>query len=303
MQGKLLYKSISMSFVGSYLNLIKPRIVVLFALTGVVSVLVDIVEPLSLLTVLVVGVSLALTAASANAFNMYIDRDIDKVMERTKYKRVIPLGIRTGEDALKLGFICAVLTSFLLFFTSNLLAIFLSIFTIIFYAIVYTILLKRNTHHNTFIGGVPGAMAPIIGSAIVTGSISPLAFALFGIIMCWQPPHFWALAITLKDDYKKANIPMLPVVFGEKYTRKSILFYTIVLIPTSYAPYFIGKAGLFYIAAVSILNMTYLFKTIRMLQIKKHVYCKHLFHVSILYITYLFIFLMLDAFFLDLSNM
>lgn len=286
-----------MSFIGSYLNLTKPRIVVLFAVTGVASIVADSAAPIPALTLIVVAISLMLTAASANAFNMYLDQDIDRIMERTKHKRAIPLGIRTEGDALKLGVICAILTFLLLFLTSNSLAIFLSIFTIFFYAIIYTIFLKRNTHHNTVIGGVPGAMAPVIGSAAITGAISPLSLALFCTIMCWQPPHFWALAITLKDDYKKAKIPMLPVVFGESYTRKSILFYTLLLIPVSYSPYFIAKASLFYVAAVSVLNATYLFKTIRMFQIKEHSYCKHVFHVSILYISYLFIFLVIDAIF------
>lgn len=285
------------SSVASYLNLTKPRIVVLFAVTGLIGYYAEGVPlPGGALSFWALVIGLMLTAASANAFNMFIDQDIDAIMDRTRFKRSIPLGLRTGKDALVLGFTAGALAIALLSYFSNWYAGLLSLFTILFYALVYTMWLKRTTHHNTFWGGIPGAMAPIIASAATNGGqISPLAWSLFAIIMVWEPPHFWALAITLREDYAKAKIPMLPVRFGEEYTKKSILAYTLVLAPVSLLPFIMGDAGFFYAGGVSMLNAAYIYKTIRMLQVGSHAYCKHLFHVSLLYITWLFVFLLLDV--------
>jgi protoheme IX farnesyltransferase len=269
--------------------------VVLFAVTGLVGLVAEgefLAHPLrSWVTV----IALMLTAASANAMNMFIDQDIDAIMDRTRLKRSIPLGKRTGKDAIILGVVTGTIAFLLLAWVANLLAAGLSLFTILFYALIYTKWLKRTTHHNTFWGGVAGATAPLIASAAVTGGISPLAWSLFAIIMVWEPPHFWALAITLKDDYAKAKIPMLPVKFGEAYTRKAILAYTIALAPISCLPFLIGEASHFYLSCMVALNAVYIWKTIEMMRNKEHAYCKHLFHVSLLYITWLFIFLLVDV--------
>ena len=279
----------------SYLNLTKPRIVVLFAVTGLVGLVAEGEFLLNPLRSWITVVALMLTAASANAMNMFIDQDIDSIMDRTRLKRSIPLGKRTGRDAILLGAITGALAFFLLAWVANLLAAAISLFTIFFYAMIYTKWLKRTTHHNTFWGGVAGATAPLIASAAVTGGISPLAWSLFAIIMVWEPPHFWALAITLKDDYAKAKIPMLPVKFGEAYTRNAILAYTLLLAPVSCLPFFIGEASHFYLACMVTLNGAYIWKTIEMMRYKTHPHCRHLFHVSLLYITWLFIFLLVDV--------
>ena len=283
------------SELASYLNLTKPRIVFLFAITGLVGIFAEGDMLSSPGRVLLTLLALMLTAASANSFNMFFDRDIDSIMDRTRFKRAIPLGRRSGRDAIVLGAATGIIAFVTLAWIANLLAAAISLFTILFYALVYTRWLKRTTHHNTFWGGVAGATAPLIASAVAIGSISPLAWSLFAIIMVWEPPHFWALAITLRDDYARARIPMLPVKFGEAYTRRAILAYTLALIPTSALPFVFGGATAFYLSTVFVLDAAYLWKTVEMLREKSHPYCKHLFHVSLLYITWLFLFLLADA--------
>lgn len=283
------------SAVSSYINLTKPRIVVLFAVTGLVGIVAEGDMLASPWRVVLTLLALMLTAASANAFNMFFDQDIDAIMDRTRFKRAIPRGLRTGRDAVALGLIAGGIAFALLASLANLLAAAISLFTILFYALVYTKWLKRTTHHNTFWGGVAGATAPLIASAAATGTISPLAWSLFAIILIWEPPHFWALAITLRDDYARARIPMLPVKFGEAYTRRAILAYTLLLVPVSTLPYFCGGATVFFLSTVLVLDAVYVWKTFEMLGQKTHPYCKHLFHVSLLYITWLFLFLLLDS--------
>lgn len=281
----------------NYVNLTKPRIVVLFGVTGLITLVAEgFVAPNALVWFVVLS-AMMLTAASANAFNMFIDKDIDSIMDRTRFKRVIPLGKLEPEAALWVGFLAGASAVGILLWQTNFLAASLSLFTILFYALIYTKWLKRSTHHNTFWGGIAGATAPLMASAATSGSISPLAWSLFAIIMIWSCPHFWALAITLKDDYAKAGIPMLPVTKGEPYTRTSILIYTIVLIPISTLPYLVGSASVFYLATILVADFVYLAKTIEMVIQKEHQYCKHLFWVSLIYITCLFIFILMDALF------
>lgn len=279
------------SVINNYLNLTKPKIVVLFAITGLVAIVLEgslLQEPLLLSIVLI---AMMLTAASANALNMYVDRDIDSIMDRTRTKRVLPLGILKKENALQFGLWTGATAIALSIVCINVITAMVSAFTIIFYIFIYTKWLKRTTHHNTFLGGVAGATAPLMGWAAATGEFSLLSWSLFAIILFWSPPHFWALAITIKEDYAKAGIPMLPVKFGEAYTRKAIFYYTLVLIPITLWPYFMDEATLFYLCCASTLNGVYLWKTVRMLYKKDHDYCKHLFWVSLLYLTWLFVFL------------
>ncbi len=284
------------STVSHYINLTKPKIVILFTITGFASLVLEgslLDQPQAIVLVLL---AMTLTAASANALNMYCDRDIDAIMERTRHKRPLPLGLLKKEEALLFGIITGTI-AFLLSLYLNPMTAFLSLFTIMFYVFIYTRWLKRTTHHNTFLGGIAGATAPLMGWAAASGEISPLAWSLFAIILFWSPPHFWALAITLKEDYGRANIPMLPVKFGEAKTRKAIFWYTLVLAAVSLSPYFIGGVSAFYLCCAIVLNSVYIWKTVEMLQKKTHAYCKHLFFVSLLYITWLFIFLLVDAIF------
>lgn len=285
------------STVASYLNLTKPRIVVLFVITGSIGLFAEggnlAAGPWGFWALFL---GLVFTAASANAFNMYVDQDIDSLMERTRMKRAIPRGLRTGRDAVVLGLVTGMLAFLCLYYFTNSIAALLSLFTIVFYAVVYTIWLKRTTHHNTFWGGIAGAMAPLIASAAVNGgSISPLAWSLFAIILIWQPPHFWPLAITLKDDYARAKIPMLPVKFGEAYTRKAIFVYTVILAPVSMTPYWLGGTSAFYAVAMLFLNAYYLYETIQMMRKKTHAACRRLFFVSLFYLTILFVVLLVDV--------
>lgn len=278
----------------SFINLTKPRIVVLFAITGFIALYLEgsmMSDPLAMAGVIL---AMVFTAASANSLNMVIDRDIDSVMHRTKDKRALPLKKISPEAAAAFGCILGLsAVSYLLFFVNPLTAA-LSAFTILFYVFIYTKWLKRTTVHNTLLGGFAGATAPLMGWAAATGEISAFAWTMFAIIFVWSPPHFWALCITLKDDYARAKIPMLPVVYGEKRTRMEILAYTIGLIPVVALPYFLGDMGKTYLVLSSIASVAYLLKTLQMLKVKTHASCKSLFYFSIFYITFIFIAFIID---------
>lgn len=278
----------------SFINLTKPRIVVLFAITGFIALYLEgslLAEPVTL-----VGVILAMvfTAASANSLNMVIDRDIDSIMHRTRDTRALPLKKVTPLQASIFGCVLGLIAVSYLLFYVNVLTAALSAFTILFYVFIYTKWLKRTTVHNTLLGGFAGATAPLMAWAAATGEISAFAWTMFAIIFVWSPPHFWAICITLKDDYARAKIPMLPVVYGEKRTRLEILLYTIALIPVVALPTILGDRGNTYLVLSSLASVAYLLKTVQMMKEKSHKSCRSLFYFSIFYITFIFIAFIVD---------
>jgi protoheme IX farnesyltransferase len=277
----------------AYLSLTKPTIVLLFAVTGFAVLFAE--GSLGAVKVLCVMLAMVATAGSANALNMYFDRDIDALMDRTKRRRPIPtekvlparaaiFGLILGGAAI--GYFCVAV---------NLLAAFLSFFTIAFYVGIYTLWLKRRTPYNIVIGGVAGSTAPLIGAAAATGHLSPLSWVLFGVVFLWTPPHFWALAIAIQDEYAKAKVPMLPVTHGEKRTRLEILIYTLILFPVNLIPFFFKAAGAIYLGAALALGAFYLWKTVVYLGEKTREASKKLFWVSILYLFLLFLAFLLDV--------
>jgi protoheme IX farnesyltransferase len=241
---------ISNGTAGDYFRLLKPRVMSLVVFTALVGMLLaPHVNP-------VIGfaslLAIAVGAGASGCLNMWYDADIDAMMSRTA-KRPIPSGQITRDEALAFGLVLAVGSVVFLGVVSNWFAAAFLAFTIFFYAVVYSMWLKRWTAQNIVIGGAAGAFPPMIGYAAATGTVSLDTFILFGIIFLWTPPHFWALALVKTEDYRKAGVPMLPVVAGDRATRFQILLYTALLAPFALLPTVMGFAGGLYalVAAVT----------------------------------------------------
>ncbi|MEP3600447.1 MAG: heme o synthase [Stappiaceae bacterium] len=233
-----------MGTVGDYIQLLKPRVMSLVVFTAFVGM---VIAPGGVHPV-ICGVALlciAVGAGASGALNMWYDADIDRIMSRTK-GRPIPAGKITPGEALAFGLVLSAGSVFMLGVAVNWLAAGLLAFTIFFYAVVYTMWLKRSTQQNIVIGGAAGAFPPMIGWAAVTGSVSVESIILFLIIFMWTPPHFWALALFKSEDYRKAGIPMMPVISGPDATRNQILLYTVFMIPIGVSPFVLGFGGLAY---------------------------------------------------------
>lgn len=281
--------------ISAYVGLTKPTIVLLFLVTGLAAIVIEgslLDQPLKLMLVML---AMACTAGSANALNMYFDRDIDAMMDRTKRRRPIPLHKVSPERAAVFGIAIGTFAVGYYLVTSGWVAAFWSFFTIAFYVGIYTLWLKRRTPYNIVIGGAAGATAPLIGWAAATGEVSPLAWVLFLLVFLWTPPHFWALAIAIQDEYKAAKVPMLPVTHGDQRTRIEIVIYTILLLPASTIPFFLGDTGRFYLYSAFALGTYYLWKTVVFLRTGERSDAKKLFWISILYLFLLFIALFVDA--------
>ncbi len=241
---------------GDYLALLKPRVMSLVVFTGLVGLYLAPGALHPLLAVIAV-LCIAAGAGASGAINMWYDRDIDALMARTK-DRPIPAGRVAPENALAFGVVLAVGSVTLMGVALNWAAAGLLALTIAFYVFVYTAWLKRRTPQNIVIGGASGAFPPMIGWAAVTGDVSLAPLALFLLIFMWTPPHFWALALYRAGDYAKAGVPMLPVVAGDRETRRQILIYTALLAPVAPAPAYIGLSGPVYAAAAAILSGAFL---------------------------------------------
>ncbi|MGY9012310.1 MAG: heme o synthase [Rhodobacterales bacterium] len=246
-----------------YLALAKPRVMSLAIFTAIVGMMIAPGE-VDAITAILATIAIALGAGAAGALNMWYDADTDLVMSRTA-NRPIPSGRLTSREALLFGLASTVISVSLLAITTNLIAAFLLVFTIFFYAVVYTMWLKFLTPQNIVIGGAAGALPPLIGSAVVTGSVTIEGCILFAIIFLWTPPHFWALALFKSRDYANAGIPMMPVVAGPKATRQHIFVYSLALVPTGLAPWLIGSASLFYGIFAAILGAIFIWRAWKVL--------------------------------------
>ena len=232
-----------------FLQLLKPRVmslVVFTAITGMVCAEAPINPILGAIAVLCIAVG----AGASASLNMWFDADIDAKMRRTR-GRPVPAGRVQGADALALGVVLSMFSVMLLGMTVNWLAAGLLAFTIVFYAVIYTMWLKRSTPQNIVIGGLAGALPPVIGWAAATGTVPFNAWLLCAIIFMWTPPHFWALSLYTIEDYEKAGVPMMPVVAGAKSTRKQILIYSLLFTPLCLVPAFTGLGGMTYLAVAA----------------------------------------------------
>ena len=280
-----------------YYELTKPRVVMLIIFTAIVGMFLAVpgMPDLGLLVFGTVGIGLA--ASSAAVVNQVLDMRIDLQMKRTR-NRPLPQGRVTEADAFAFaGFLCTA-SMLLLWFTINPLTAILTFASLIGYAVVYTVYLKRATPQNIVIGGAAGAAPPVLGWTAMTGELHSDAVILFLIIFAWTPPHFWALAIARKDEYAKVGIPMLPVTHGVEYTRRSILFYTVVLILITLMPYLSGMSGVIYVGTAMLLGGRFLWYALQLKSDETGELPMRMFKFSIIYLMYLFAALLLDHYFI-----
>ncbi|HVT70125.1 MAG TPA: heme o synthase [Trebonia sp.] len=288
--------------IGAYVALCKPRIVELLLITAVPTLFLAYQGLPSLLVTVVVVLGGALAAGSANALNCYIDRDIDEVMRRTSSRPLVRHTV-SPRSALVFGLLLAVVAVTLFAVTTNLLAAGLTLAAIAYYDIIYTILLKRHTSQSTLWGGACGAAPVVIAWAAATGSLSWPAWLLFGVVFFWQPPHFWALAIKYRDDYRRAGIPMLPVVASVRRVLAESVVYSWLMVAVSLAVW--PWAGPLYGAVAVVAGAAFLYEVHRLLRLSRaaqadgaqadgtqagggELVTMRLFHLSILYLTLVF---------------
>ncbi len=285
-----------LKIIKSYYQLTKPRIIPLLLITTAASMWMASlgnVDPVLLIVTLLGG---TLAAASAQTLNCIYDRDIDYTMLRTR-ERPIPSGRVKPVNALIFAIVLAILSFSLLVLFVNLPAALLAMSGIVFYMLVYTHMLKRHTTQNIVIGGAAGAIPALVGWAAVTGELSWAAWVLFAIVFIWTPPHFWSLALMIKDDYAQVGVPMLPVVEGEETTVKQIWLYTLVLVPFSLVlVYPLGNAGIVYSIVALLLGAIFIQKAWKLKQAPKDKQlARSLFKYSILYMMLLCTGIVIDS--------
>jgi len=277
----------------SYVELTKPRVLVLVIFTGLPALILAgggwPAPGFALATLL--GISLA--AGAANALNCYIERDVDARMERTR-NRPLPGGRMKAERALVFGVVLSVLATALLLWAGGPLAAGLGLATILFYVFVYTVWLKPRSSWNAVIGGAAGAAAPLIADAAVNGHVGPAGWILFAIVFFWQPPHVWAIALFRKQDYARAGIPMLPNVIGDQPTRWRMLWYSIALVPVTLAPLPLGLLGPLYGVVAALLGAWFVWHSVRVLRERTDAAARRMFHVSLVYLFVLFLAMLVD---------
>ena len=279
-----------------YVDLLKPRVMSLVVFTGLVGVVIAPahIHPFeAFLAVL----AIALGSGAAGAINMWYERDLDALMTRTA-NRPLPAGRVAPDDALGLGVLLSIFSVLLMALATNFVAAALLVAAILFYVFVYTIWLKRRTPQNIVIGGAAGAFPPMIGWAAVTGDVSWVGLALFLLIFLWTPPHFWALALYRSDDYRRAGVPMLPVVAGPRETKRQMLLYTLVLVPVALAPTLLGAVGWLYGAVALALSAAFIAHAVIVWRApddrRGHPAARRMFKFSLLYLAVLFAALPVD---------
>jgi protoheme IX farnesyltransferase len=280
-----------------YFELTKPKVVTLITFTAMVGMFLATPAMVPWEVLIFGSLGIALVAGSAAAINHLVDQHIDAMMRRTR-SRPLPSGHLDRHQVLIFAGLIGFLGMLLLFTFTNWLCALLTFASLIGYAVIYTIYLKRATPQNIVIGGSAGAAPPVLGWVAVTGQVEPGALLLFLIIFTWTPPHFWALAIHRRDDYAKADIPMLPVTHGVAFTRLHILYYTIILFLVTLLPYLIGMTGLVYLAGAVVLGGRFLWYTWRLFHTRDDSLAMPTFIYSIVYLFGLFAVLMVDHYLL-----
>lgn len=281
-----------------YYELTKPRVVMLIVFTAVVGMFLAVPGFPDLRALIFGTLGIGLAASSAAVYNHVLDHRIDILMMRTM-GRPLPQGKLTEKSALTFATVLCIISMLILWFLVNPLTAILTFVSLIGYAVIYTAFLKRATPQNIVIGGAAGAAPPVLGWTAITNEVTSSALLLFLIVFVWTPPHFWALAIARKDDYARADIPMLPVTHGDDYTRLNILLYTILLCIISVIPYLTGMSGLIYLGTAVVLGAMFLRYAIRMRRNPEDPELPMLtFRFSINYLGILFAALLLDHYFL-----
>ena len=288
--------SLDLGIIPELLKLMKPRVMSLVIFTCAVGLLT---APNSVsFTTSVVGILIvAVGAGAAGALNMWYEADVDKLMTRTCL-RPIPRGSLKKNQALYFGIAMSILSVITLYYFTNLLSASLLLFTILFYVFVYTIWLKRKTPQNIVIGGAAGALPPVIGWTIATNSISIEPVTFFIIIFLWTPSHFWALSLYKVQDYKKANIPMMPITNGIESTKKNIFIYSVLMLPAITLPYYVGFVSELFLSAGLALTLYYNYLCYQLYNFKRDKFeikkAQQIFGFSILYLFLIFVLFLVD---------
>ena len=272
----------------SFLDLCKPKIVLLLTLTALVGMLLTIEFYSNIFSGLGSLLGFAFLAASSAALNQIFDRETDKNMERTK-KRPLAKGDITLSQALTFTAVLLFVGSSMLLYFSNLLTLLITTFGFIFYSLVYTIYLKWTTPQNIVIGGLSGALPPLIGWTAVTNEISLLPLILVLIIFLWTPPHFWPLAIDRMEEYKKEGVPMMPIAKGVSRTKKEMVIYAVLLLGASLSPFFYGLTGYFYLVSTTALNLYFIYLCISYLNDENNQLSMKIFNFSVKYMLLFFL--------------
>ena len=294
---KIAVTDIEKTSLRDYLELTKPKVVALMILTSIIGMFLSVPGMVPIDVLILGNVGIALCAGAAAVINHVVDRKIDLKMSRT-LNRPVAKGRVSPYQALLFSTILGLIGMAILLVYINSLTAWLTLASLFGYAVLYTSYLKRATPQNIVIGGLAGAVPPLLGWTAVTGEVHGHALLLVLIIFAWTPPHFWALAVHRKDEYAKAEIPMLPVTHGEKYTKISILLYTVLMILVTLLPFAVGMSGWLYISGALILGAGFLYWAIVMMLDRNPNAGMDTFKYSIVYLMALFIIMLVDHYFI-----
>ena len=278
-----------------FIILTKPRVNLLIIFTAIVGMLLAHQSHLDYELIFFASIGIGLAASSAAIINHVIDQDIDSIMDRTKSRPLVK-GLIKPLHAIYFAIFLSITSIFLLYILVNTLTAVLTFFTIIIYSFIYSVYLKNLTSQNIVIGGIAGAMPPLLGWTSITNQIEPFPLILFLILFLWTPPHFWALAVYKYDDYKKANIPMLPVTHGKDFARLHIFLYSILLFCITLFPYVLSLSGYLYLFGVVIIGLKFMIDSYILMKSKSDTKAIELFKYSITYLAILFSLLLIDHF-------
>lgn len=283
------------SRVSDFFALLKPRVMSLVVFTGFAGMwIAPGASEMHPALMAIAMLCLAVNAGAAGAINMWYDRDIDAVMNRTR-GRPIPMGRVDADEALSFGIVLSFFSVMIMGMALNWVAAGILAFANAFYVLIYTMWLKRSTPQNIVIGGAAGAFPPMVGWAAVTGDVALPSIVLFMIIFLWTPPHFWALSLYANQDYKRAKIPMMTVTAGERATKIQMLVYTLILLPVTLVPYILGYAGLVYGIGAGVLSGFFVVTAIKVLKSSDMKFARAMFGYSVFYLFALFLLVMIDA--------
>ena len=278
-----------------FIILTKPRVNLLIMFTAIVGMLLAHQNTLNYELILFASLGIGLAASAAAIINHVVDQKIDSIMDRTKSRPLVNGSIKPLH-AIYFALFLSVTSITMLYVFVNTLTALLTLLSIIIYSVIYSVYLKNLTSQNIVIGGIAGAMPPLLGWTSITNQIEPFPLVLFLIIFLWTPPHFWALAVYKYEDYKKADIPMLPVTHGRDFARLHIFLYSILLFCITLFPYILGLSGFIYLVGVVLIGLKFVLDSYRLMVSKSSSEAIALFKYSITYLAVLFALLLFDHF-------
>ena len=284
-----------LSILREFITLTKPRVNLLIMFTAIVGMLLAHQNNLNYELIIFASLGIGLAASAAAIINHVVDQKIDSIMDRTKSRPLVNGSIKPLH-AIYFALFLSVTSITMLYMFVNTLTALLTLLSIIIYSVIYSVYLKNLTSQNIVIGGIAGAMPPLLGWTSITNQIEPFPLVLFLIIFLWTPPHFWALAVYKYEDYKKADIPMLPVTHGKDFARLHIFLYSILLFCITLFPYILGLSGFIYLTGIVLVGLKFVIDSYILMTSKSHSQAIALFKYSITYLAILFALLLFDHF-------